>query len=342
MKKIIFLIAVLAALLSCSANAQITTRTSLLTNVQSSTGSGPAFTILAICTDELSKYNATDVVVGNKLFVLDGSECYELTVDSILTAAGSILQARVYDSLSVLSYVPTGQGAIISPYITNRVPFIPSGLRGDLAACILQKLASTVNNITGGGSTLLECSDTITKTSHGFTVGTPIRYNGSAWVSMVGLYGDSLVADLVVTSVINANSFVGSVCGVYANTASLAAGDYYQIDSAPGYNLGSGDTATVILFSIKDNKMIVNPMLGFGSSSTDYSAGTGISIVDGVITNTAPNGANDLTTSTTFGGDVSGTYDNLQLGTGVVGATELASTAVTPGSYTNADITADL
>ena len=51
--------------------------------------------------------------------------------------------------------------------------------------------------------------------------------------------------------------------------------------------------------------------------------------------------SNTLNTTTSFGGDVSGTYDDLQLGAGVVGSTELASTAVTPGSYTNADITVD-
>lgn len=109
--------------------------------------------------------------------------------------------------------------------------------------------------------------------------------------------------------------------------------------------------------------------LNAGSGET-YSAGTGISITGTVIANTAPdqtvvlnagNGistsgtypnftitntgdrdsTNDLTASTNFSGDVSGLYNNLQLGTGVVGATEIASTAVTPGSYTNTNITVD-
>lgn len=44
----------------------------------------------------------------------------------------------------------------------------------------------------------------------------------------------------------------------------------------------------------------------------------------------------DLNTGTSFSGDVSGAYNNLQLGTGVVGATELASTAVSGGSYGSA------
>lgn len=73
-----------------------------------------------------------------------------------------------------------------------------------------------------------------------------------------------------------------------------------------------------------------------------YTAGTGIDITAGVITNTGDtNASDDLTTSTSFSGDVSGLYNNLQLGTGVVGPTELASTAVTPGSYTNTNLTVD-
>src|SRR5690606_37591435 len=41
----------------------------------------------------------------------------------------------------------------------------------------------------------------------------------------------------------------------------------------------------------------------------------------------------DLTISTNFSGDVTGLYNNLQLGTGVVGSTELASSGVNAGSY---------
>lgn len=40
---------------------------------------------------------------------------------------------------------------------------------------------------------------------------------------------------------------------------------------------------------------------------------------------------NDLTTSTTFAGDVAGAYNNLQLGSGVVGTAEIATSAVTSG-----------
>lgn len=48
-----------------------------------------------------------------------------------------------------------------------------------------------------------------------------------------------------------------------------------------------------------------------------------------------------LLPTTSFSGDVTGLYNNLQLGTGVVGANELASSGVTPGSYTNTNLTVD-
>jgi len=64
------------------------------------------------------------------------------------------------------------------------------------------------------------------------------------------------------------------------------------------------------------------------------SAGTGISVSSSsgvaTVTNTGDtNAADDLTTSTSFSGDVSGLYNNLQLGAGVVGSTEIATDAVT-------------
>ena len=72
---------------------------------------------------------------------------------------------------------------------------------------------------------------------------------------------------------------------------------------------------------------------GAGASNT-YAAGTGISVTGSspnfTINNTGDtNAADDLTTATNFGGDVSGTYNNLQIGANAVGAAELANGAVT-------------
>ena len=83
-----------------------------------------------------------------------------------------------------------------------------------------------------------------------------------------------------------------------------------------------------------------------GSTGVTVTAGTGLGISETgntiTLTNTGDTDASDdLTTSTSHSGDVSGVYNNLQLGTAVVGPTELAATAVTAGSYTSANITVD-
>lgn len=79
-----------------------------------------------------------------------------------------------------------------------------------------------------------------------------------------------------------------------------------------------GDGYAIVMFTMTDDTIGM------------FSAGTGISIdTNYVITNTGDtNASDDLTTATSFSGDVSGTYNNLQIGAGAVGNTELASTAV--------------
>jgi len=228
-----FLLVVIASMLGCvTLEAQMTTRPGMQFAVQSSTGSGPKFTVLGITSDELSKYNATDVVVGDKVYVLDGSECYELTVDSILTAAGAILEARLHDSTGVLTTVTTGQGAIVSPYTTRNVPFIPSGLRSDLASCILQKIASTVNSVTGS-SGVDNCTKTITQTAHGFSNGDVLYWDEaeSEYVTFTGNYADASWPVYVVLDSLTANTFTGVSCGIIDEDFGLPEGLYYATNT---------------------------------------------------------------------------------------------------------------
>lgn len=63
---------------------------------------------------------------------------------------------------------------------------------------------------------------------------------------------------------------------------------------------------------------------------TTYSAGNGISISGTTISNTGDTDAsNDITTSSTAGGDVSGTFSNLQLIANSVGSNEIANGSIT-------------
>ncbi len=75
-----------------------------------------------------------------------------------------------------------------------------------------------------------------------------------------------------------------------------------------------------------------------GSTGVTLAVSTGLSIAEAVSTITLTNtgdtdASNDLTTATSFAGDVSGLWNNLQLGTNVVGSSELASTGVAAGVF---------
>lgn len=83
-----------------------------------------------------------------------------------------------------------------------------------------------------------------------------------------------------------------------------------------------------------------------GSTDVTLTAGSGLAIGESgntiTLTNSGDtNAADDVTTSTNAGGDVSGAFSDLQIVPNAVGAAELTSTAVSPGSYTAANITVD-
>jgi len=114
------------------------------------------------------------------------------------------------------------------------------------------------------------CEQTITKTSHGFRKGTPIRWNGSAYVRPAN---DTLVPDFVVVDSLTANTFKVANCGTY--TTSLANGLYWFTSASPGYSL-TPDTTKVPLFQVLNTKLILNPIVGFnlmsGSASGDVTS----------------------------------------------------------------------
>ena len=81
MKKLLFLILVLFT--ANIAFSQITTNVSLKCQVYASSGTAPTFNIQSLVSDELSKYDGSSVAAGDKLFIIDGSECYELHISSV-------------------------------------------------------------------------------------------------------------------------------------------------------------------------------------------------------------------------------------------------------------------
>jgi hypothetical protein len=107
--------------------------------------------------------------------------------------------------------------------------------------------------------------------------------------------------------------------------------------TAPNFVINNtGDADNSVSNEIQSLTVAGNQLTISGSNTvtlptgTTYTAGTGISISGNAINNTGDtNAADDLTTASTAGGDVTGTFSNLQIAANAVGSTELANNAVT-------------
>jgi hypothetical protein len=93
----------------------------------------------------------------------------------------------------------------------------------------------------------------------------------------------------------------------------------------------TGDASPVNLSAYLDNTDAQT--LSTGSNSLAISNGNSVTV------DTDP--TNDVLTTTNAGGDLSGTFSNLQIGSNTVGASELSSTTVAAGTYTFATVAVD-
>ncbi|HRD52616.1 MAG TPA: hypothetical protein PKY96_08210, partial [Flavobacteriales bacterium] len=77
------------------------------------------------------------------------------------------------------------------------------------------------------------------------------------------------------------------------------------------------------------------------STGPAYTAGAGIGIAGNVISNTGDtNASDDITTGSTAGGDLGGTFNNLQIVANAVGTAELSNNAVTSAKIADGTIAA--
>lgn len=179
-------------------------------------------------------------------------------------------------------------------------------------------------------------------------VGGVIRASGVDGDPAVNIVGRDSQGDL---GLVQIGSGIGFSGGEIRNTGDLSTTNELQNLSLTGQSLGisSGTGVTLPIVGVSAGTgMTVTTSSGVATvtnsgdlSNTNelqtISTGTNtltLSNSGGTVTvDTDP--TNDLTTSTNFAGDVTGIYNNLQLGAGVVGPTELASTSVTAGTYGN-------
>lgn len=122
---------------------------------------------------------------------------------------------------------------------------------------------------------------------------------------------------------------------VTAITNSSTTGQVLRVTGASTYAWGALDLANTNAITG------VLPSGNGGDQTVVINSGTGISATGTyptfTITNTGDTDAsNDLTTSTSFSGDVSGLYNNLQIGSGVVGSTEITDASILYGDLSAA------
>lgn len=134
-------------------------------------------------------------------------------------------------------------------------------------------------------TTLVSCSQNVTQSSHGLTLGTPVYWTGTAYATIVGNFASVTSPSGIVTAVIDVNTFTLGTCGATATDLGLADGLYYATNT--GLSTTPSDPE-MPMFKAEGNRGTIDPMLSF--------AGT----TDPVFTITTPNGANSIDYGETF------------------------------------------
>lgn len=284
--------------------------------------------------DFTSNWNASDITAGDSLYLADGNELRIYRVVSIGSAISTNFTITIDDMNNTGSLPQTGEAALIHGTTNFGFPLIPAGLSETLYSMIdnrfKQRLDASIGSGSGGadtiylddgtmiinGDTLPDFNNTfnVAQTSHGFAVGDLIYRATPDWEKATAreletTSGYDSLAQAIVVEVTDANNFKAAKQGLLAiSTLGIPTGSYIYLDTLAGLYTDSPSSSYTcqLIGSVVDTNKI-----GF--------------LIGGICFSDA---------SLTLGGDLSGVVSNAQIVTGAVGASELASTAVTPGSYT--------
>lgn len=173
-------------------------------------GSNP-YTLTVNVSDDLSRFTFTDFVVGDSVYLIDGSDLLIYRINSKLTSPNRIV---VTDVNNTGINPPTGQGAIMKTTVNSKLPTYISGLRDDLRSMIMNRLSQQID------AKLLDAKQITRYVGNSFPsfiplVGEPIeamgleipypkyKWNGTAWTLQAN-------SDLTVTKTLTTNTIVNS------------------------------------------------------------------------------------------------------------------------------------
>jgi len=110
-----------------------------------STGTNPTFTMSGFVSDDLGRWDATNVQVGDSLYAINGSDLAVCVVTTINSAAGNSLNITVTCNDPLVGGIDAGQAAIVHPTSEYKFPTYISGLRDDLRSMIMNRLTQRID-----------------------------------------------------------------------------------------------------------------------------------------------------------------------------------------------------
>lgn len=133
------------------------------------------------------------------------------------------------------------------------------------ATIILEELAKAM-----GGTQLLSVADT----SHGFTVGDVLRFDGTNWVeAKADTAANAVVAGMVV-SVPDTDTFALAASGFVSGLTSLTAGSTYYLQDAGGLGTSAGTVSVPVLLALTTTSGVLLSKGQKGDTGSAGSAGT--------------------------------------------------------------------
>ncbi len=195
MKKILFFILMLYGIgLWGQVGLPLNTAIKFQISNPGSSGTNPNFTVSGFVSDDITRWDATSVAIGDSLYVLDGSELFVFVITDINSAAGSALNIDVQAIDGEPSLIPPGQAAIVRPTTTNGYPTYISTLRDDLRSLMLNRSFQLIDESVKDAKEIAFTTGTGVPNSTVATVdgyrlaknnsgdGDLYKWDGSAWV----------------------------------------------------------------------------------------------------------------------------------------------------------------